>query len=311
LISDDRGSAEREKELNGHQRVEKGVLLAGGRGSRLYPLSRVVSKQLLPVHDKPMVYYPLATLMAAGIREILLVSTPQDHPRFQELLGDGRQWGVSIEYRLQQEPKGIAQAILLSEDFIGEDPVVLILGDNLFCGDFGLDRTLVEFTVGARVFALSVEDPGQYGVVELDSRGQAIGLEEKPSELRSCNAVPGLYIYDETVVARARKLTPSQRGELEITDLNRSYLADDLLQVERIGGEVTWFDAGSHRSLLAASAFVGAREADRGTKIACLEEVAYRSGHIDLRAFQRAVREIPVSPYRDYLDQILADELTS
>ena len=297
--------------MSGHQRVEKAVLLAGGRGSRLYPLSRVVSKQLLPVHDKPMVYYPLATLIAAGIREILLISTPQDRPRFQELLGDGHQWGISIEYRLQEEPKGIAHAILLGEEFIGEDRIALILGDNLFSGDFGFDQVLVEFNAGAQIFALSVEDPGQYGVVELDSRGRPVGLEEKPREQRSCNAVPGLYIYDETVIERARQLTPSQRGELEITDLNRSYLVDGLLQVKQIGGEVTWFDAGSHRSLLEASAFVAAQEAERGMKIACLEEVAYRAGCIDLGGFQKAVNAIPYSPYREYLEKILAEELAS
>jgi len=289
--------------------VVKGIILAGGAGSRLYPLSQVASKQLQPVYDKPMIYYPLATLMLAGIRHVLLISTPQDTPRFRDLLGDGTQWGIRIEYAVQPEPKGIAQAFLVGEKFVGTDPVCLILGDNLFYGKMGLDRILREFTGGARIFGFPVHDPQRYGVVEFDAAGKAIGIEEKPKVPKSHYAVPGLYIYDGQVVSIAKKLRPSPRGELEITDLNLEYLRRNELFVERMGRGIAWLDTGTHVSLLEASHFIGTLEARQGLKIACLEEIAFHVGAIDRAHFRRTIDAIPRSPYREYLEAVYSGEL--
>jgi glucose-1-phosphate thymidylyltransferase len=289
--------------------VEKGIILAGGAGSRLYPLSRVASKQLQPVYDKPMIYYPLATLMLGGITRVLLISTPADTPRFRDLLGDGSQWGIRIEYAVQPEPKGIAQAFLVGESFVGTDPVCLILGDNLFYGKMGLDRILTEFRTGARIFGFPVHDPERYGVVEFDADGRAIGIEEKPKVPKSRYAVPGLYIYDGRVVSFAKALRPSARGELEITDLNLAYLRRGELSVERVGRGIAWLDTGTHVSLLEASHFIGTLEARQGLKIACLEEVAYNIGTVDREQFRRTIDQIPKSPYRDYLEAVWSGDL--
>jgi glucose-1-phosphate thymidylyltransferase len=289
--------------------VTKGIILAGGAGSRLYPLSRVASKQLQPVYDKPMIYYPLATLMLGGIRHILLISTPADTPRFRDLLGDGSQWGIRIEYAVQPEPKGIAQAFLVGEEFVGRDPVCLILGDNLFYGKLGLDRILREFAHGARIFGFPVHDPQRYGVVEFDESGRAIGIEEKPAAPKSHYAVPGLYIYDDRVVPFAKALRPSRRGELEITDLNLEYLRRGELSVERVGRGIAWLDTGTHVSLLEASHFIGTLEARQGLKIGCPEEIAYNIGTIDRARFRAVIDAIPASPYREYLEGVWSGEL--
>jgi glucose-1-phosphate thymidylyltransferase len=281
--------------------IKKGILLAGGAGSRLYPLTLVASKQLQPVYDKPMIYYPLATLMMAGINDILIISTPHDTPRFEALLGDGSRWGITISYKVQPEPNGIAQAFLIGEEFIENKPVALILGDNIFYGKMGLDKLTREFTSGAMVFGYYVNDPERYGVVEFDSCGRAVGIEEKPLKPKSNYAVPGLYLYDETVVAVARSIAPSARGELEITDVNREYLNKGTLMVEKLGRGIAWLDTGTHQSLLEASHFIGTLEARQGLKIACLEEVALRMGYIDCRKMAEVIEQTPKSSYRDYL----------
>jgi glucose-1-phosphate thymidylyltransferase len=281
--------------------IKKGILLAGGAGSRLYPLTLVASKQLQPVYDKPMIYYPLATLMMAGINDILIISTPLDTPRFEALLGDGSRWGISITYKVQAEPNGIAQAFLLGEEFIGNDPVALILGDNIFYGKMGLDRLTSEFAGGALIFGYYVNDPERYGVVEFDDSGRAVGIEEKPSRPKSSYAVPGLYLYDNNVVAIAKSITPSARGELEITDVNRVYLQQGTLMVEKLGRGIAWLDTGTHQSLLEASHFIGTLEMRQGLKIACLEEVALRMGYIDCRKMAAVIEQTPKSSYRDYL----------
>jgi glucose-1-phosphate thymidylyltransferase len=288
--------------------IGKGIVLAGGSGSRLYPLSVVASKQLQPVYDKPMVYYPIATLMTAGIRDILVVSTPHDIPRFRELLGDGSRMGVRFEYKVQPEPKGIAQAFIVGEDFVGSDPVCLILGDNIFYGKMGLDRIVASFSGGALVFGYPVSDPQRYGVVEFDAQGRAIGMEEKPARPKSNYAVPGLYLYDGNVVERAKALAPSARGELEITDLNLEYLRRGELRVEKLGRGVAWLDTGTHASLMEASLFIGTIEARQGLKIACLEEIAFRKGFLTAGAFGKVIESIPKSPYRSYLEQTLREE---
>lgn len=287
--------------------VRKGIVLAGGAGTRLYPLTRVASKQLMPVYDKPMIYYPLATLMQAGVRDILLISTPQDVPRFENLLGDGSQWGISIRYAVQQEPKGIAQAFLIGADFIAGDNVSLILGDNIFYGRMGLDRVFLDFAGGALIFGYPVVDPERYGVVAFDETGKAIGIEEKPAQPKSNYAVPGLYVYDSQVVEIASTLQPSARGELEITDLNVAYMQKGQLQVERLGRGIAWLDTGTHQSLLEASHFIGTLEARQGLKIACLEEVAYRKGFISRTQLESLAEKMPNSSYRDYLTLILRD----
>jgi glucose-1-phosphate thymidylyltransferase len=284
--------------------ITKGILLAGGAGSRLYPLTLVASKQLQPVYDKPMIYYPLATLMMAGINDILIISTPLDTPRFEALLGDGSRWGIRISYKVQPEPKGIAQAFLIGEEFINGDSVALILGDNIFYGKMGLDRLTREFGDGAMIFGYYVNDPERYGVVEFDESGRAVDIEEKPARPKSNYAVPGLYLYDHQVVAVAKSIAPSARGELEITDVNREYLKQGKLMVEKLGRGIAWLDTGTHQSLLEASHFIGTLEARQGLKIACLEEVALRMRYIDCRQMAEVIEQTPKSSYRDYLVRV-------
>ncbi len=281
----------------------KGIILAGGAGSRLYPLSRVASKQLQPVYDKPMIYYPLSTLMLGGIRDILIISTPEDTPRFEALLGDGSQWGIHLSYKVQPKPEGLAQAFLLGEEFLAGSPATLILGDNIFYGELDLEGIIASFREGARIFGYPVKDPERYGVVEFDASGKAVGIEEKPAKPKSHHAVPGLYVYDSTVVARAKALRPSPRGELEITDLNLSYMRDGKLAVSPLGRGIAWLDTGTHASLLEASHFIYTLEARQGLKIACLEEIAYERGFIDRARFDKTLADMPKSPYREYLEK--------
>lgn len=287
--------------------ITKGILLAGGAGSRLYPLTLVASKQLQPVYDKPMIYYPLATLMMAGINDILIISTPNDTPRFQSLLGDGSRWGIKLSYKVQLEPNGIAQAFLLGEEFIGDDPVALILGDNIFYGKMGLDSLTRKFESGAMIFGYYVNDPERYGVVEFDKNGLAIDIEEKPAKPKSNYAVPGLYLYDNRVVGIAKSMSPSARGELEITDVNRIYLAMGELMVEKLGRGIAWLDTGTHQSLLEASHFIGTLEVRQGLKIACLEEIALRMGYIDCLKMIEVIKDTPKSSYREYLERVYSE----
>jgi glucose-1-phosphate thymidylyltransferase len=287
----------------------KGIILAGGAGSRLDPITRVASKQLQPVYDKPMIYYPLATLMEAGIREILLITTPQDVPRFEDLLGSGDHLGIRIEYEVQPEPKGIAQAFLIGEVFIAGDPVTLILGDNIFYGNIGLDHAVSTLEKGAIVFGYPVRDPERYGVVEFDPDGRVISLEEKPTQPRSKYAIPGLYVYDDQVVGIAKEMAPSDRGELEITDVNRVYLEQGQLRVSVFDRGVAWLDSGTHDSLLDAANFIATVEHRQSIKIACLEEVALKAGFIDSRQLRQTVDRMPQSTYREYLERVL-DEVT-
>ena len=289
--------------------IKKGIVLAGGAGSRLYPLTLVASKQLQPVYDKPMIYYPLSTLMMAGIRDILIISTPHDTPRFQQLLGDGSRYGIKLFYAVQPEPKGIAQAFLVGEEFINGENVALILGDNIFYGKMGLAQIVSEFSGGASVFGYPVNDPERYGVVEFDAAGNVLSLEEKPQHPKSHYAVPGLYLYDEKVVEMTKNLQPSARGELEITDLNKAYLVKGQLRVERLGRGIAWLDTGTHQSLLEASHFIGTLEARQGLKIACLEEIAFRLGFIDRAQMQQVIDATPKSSYREYLEMVLQDEM--
>ena len=285
--------------------ITKGIILAGGSGTRLYPLTLVASKQLQPVYDKPMIYYPLATLMMAGINDILIISTPHDTPRFQALLGDGSRWGIRLSYRVQPEPKGIAQAFIIGDDFVDGENCCLILGDNIFYGKMGLDRIVAEFEGGARIFGYYVQDPERYGVVEFDDGGNVLSIEEKPAAPKSNYAVPGLYLYDSSVVEIVRGLKPSPRGELEITDVNLEYLRRGNLRVEKLGRGIAWLDTGTHQSLLEASHFIGTLEARQGLKIGCLEEIALRLGFIDCGGMQEAIRNTPPSSYRDYLKRVL------
>lgn len=286
------------------QKVTKGIVLAGGAGSRLYPLTLVASKQLQPVYDKPMIYYPLATLMAAGIDDILLISTPHDIPRFQALLGDGSRWGIRLSYAVQPEPKGIAQAFVIGESFIDNKPVALILGDNIFYGKMHLDRIAAEFDGGARIFGYQVQDPERYGVVEFDCTGRVLSIEEKPKVPKSHYAVPGLYLYDSEVVSIAKGMQPSARGELEITDVNLEYLKRGRLMVEKLGRGIAWLDTGTHKSLLEASIFIETIESRQGLKIACLEEIALRRGFIDDNGMQAIIDATPASSYREYLQRV-------
>ena len=289
------------------QGVKKGIVLAGGAGSRLYPLTLVASKQLQPVYDKPMIYYPLSTLMMAGIRDILIISTPHDTPRFEALLGDGSRWGISLTYKVQLEPKGIAQAFLVGEEFIANENVALILGDNIFYGKMGFDRTVAEFSGGAMVFGYPVHDPERYGVVEFDKSGKVLSIEEKPAQPRSHYAIPGLYLYDRNVVAVTKALKPSARGELEITDVNKAYLQKQQLMVEKLGRGIAWLDTGTHESLLEASHFIGTLEVRQGLKIACLEEIALHNGFIDRQEMADVIAVTPASSYRNYLERVLRE----
>ncbi len=284
--------------------IKKGIILAGGAGSRLFPLTLVASKQLQPVYDKPMIYYPLATLMTAGIQDILLISTPLDTPRFEALLGDGSRWGITLTYKVQPEPKGIAQAFLVGEEFIDNQPVCLILGDNIFYGKMNLDKIVSSFTTGARVFGYQVNDPERYGVVAFDAEGKVLSIEEKPKLPKSHFAVPGLYLYDTNIVSVAKAIKPSQRGELEITDVNLEYLRRGELMVERLGRGIAWLDTGTHKSLLEASNFIETIESRQGLKIACLEEIALRRGFITSRQMRAAIEATPNSSYREYLQRV-------
>ena len=282
----------------------KGIILAGGAGSRLYPLTLVASKQLQPVYDKPMVYYPLTVLIAGGIREFCLISTPRDLPRFQQLLGDGKRWGLEIEYREQPRPEGIAQAFLIAESFIGNDSVTLILGDNVFFGSDALPDAFTEFKSGATIFAYHVHDPERYGVVEFDAANRAISLEEKPKQPRSNYAVPGVYLYDNRVVSITKGMKPSARGELEITDVNKAYLAGGELNVVRLKRGFAWLDAGTSSSLHEASAYVQTIERRQGIKIGCPEEAALWRKFISLAQLEALMELMPSCEYHDYLRSV-------
>jgi len=285
----------------------KGIILAGGAGSRLFPLTLVASKQLQPVYDKPMVYYPLTTLVEGGVREFCLISTPHDLPRFKQLLGDGSAWGLTIDYREQPKPEGIAQAFLIAESFIGKDAVTLILGDNVFYGSDSFIKAFTQFKIGATIFGYHVNDPERYGVVEFDGNGRAISIEEKPQNPKSNYAVPGLYIYDNNVVTITKNLKPSPRGELEITDVNVEYLRRGQLNVHRLSRGFAWLDAGTSSSLHEASAYVQTIEKRQGVKIGCPEEASFRQGFLSLPQLQTLTSKLPKCEYRNYLETVVAE----
>ncbi len=288
----------------------KGIILAGGSGTRLYPVTQAVSKQLMPVYDKPMIYYPLTTLMLAGIREVLIISTPNDKPQFQELLGDGSQWGIHFEYAIQPSPDGLAQAFLLAKNFINQHPSVLVLGDNIFYGHELINQLNIanQRDIGATVFAYHVTDPERYGVVEFDHRQHAVSIEEKPQKPKSNFAVTGLYFYDNQVCDIAAEIRPSARGELEITDINRTYLAKSNLHVELMGRGYAWLDTGTHDSLLEASGFIATLQKRQGLMVACPEEIAYRNGWIDSAQIERAINKLGKSTYGQYLKKFLIEQ---
>ena len=282
----------------------KGIILAGGKGSRLYPLTEVVSKQLQAVYDKPMIYYPLTTLMENGVREVCLISTPEDLPHFRRILKDGSQWGISIEYREQSEPKGIAEALIIGETFVGDQNVCLMLGDNIFYGAQSFTEVFKNFTSGATVFAYEVNNPKEYGVIEFDNDGVAVSLEEKPEIPKSSYAVPGIYLFDNSVLRIAKSLKPSNRGELEITDVNNVYLDQRKLQVHTIERGFAWLDSGTSQSLYDAAAFVQTVEKRQGIKIGCPEEVAFRKGYINSKHLTQEIEKMPPCDYRTYLNKI-------
>ncbi|MBT3759526.1 MAG: glucose-1-phosphate thymidylyltransferase RfbA [Candidatus Marinimicrobia bacterium] len=285
----------------------KGIILAGGAGTRLYPLTEIASKQLLPVYDKPMIYYPLSTLMLMNIQDVLIISTPEDTPKFEKLFGDGSRIGMNISYKVQPEPKGIAQAFIIGKEFIGEDDVTLILGDNLFYGHGYLDyiKSKLDAMMGAIVFGYWVKDPERYGVVQFDDHGKVLNIEEKPKIPKTNYAVPGLYIYDNQVVEIAKNMKPSARGELEITDINQEFLNRDQLHVEILGRGVAWLDTGTHKSLLEAGTFIETIETRQGLKVGCLEEIAYAEGFINISEFKKLIEALPLNEYRSYLEGLL------